>query len=209
MKGSDIALFNKSSDNSWQLIDAHATGFVAPAADVQQDVKLLSLAFSNNNTLAATWLRPLVPCATGSEATQDLPLAVGMPIFLIWAYGPSWAYHGDNRGNKLISFAANRSTNDDSTNSSNSSSDGSMPAGATHATDPASAGSSSTPATTNDSSSGIADSTGAGSSQPALLVSSNANADQAADPTTSSNGGSNASRVCRRWRACAGPDVPC
>lgn len=35
MKGSDIALFNKTESDSWQLVDAHATGFVAPAADTQ------------------------------------------------------------------------------------------------------------------------------------------------------------------------------
>lgn len=94
MKGSDIALFNRTSSDSRQLVDAHATGFVAPVADTQQDMKLLSLAFSNN-TLTATWVRPLVPC---SDATQDLPLAVGMPIFLIWAHGPSWASMGPLAG---------------------------------------------------------------------------------------------------------------
>jgi hypothetical protein len=29
---------------------------------------------------------------------------------MIWAYGPSWAYHGPNRGGKLIKFAQDAST---------------------------------------------------------------------------------------------------
>jgi hypothetical protein len=115
MKGADMAIFHNTqlskgapattSTNQaggWALVDSYATGFVTPVADTHQDVDLLSLSYTaSNNTLHASWLRPLVPC----DDEQDLPLAVGMPVHVIWAYGPSWAYHGPNRGGNLIKFA--------------------------------------------------------------------------------------------------------
>jgi len=130
MKGSDMAIFhnsqlsrpaaatadadpsdaNTTSTNSiagWRLVDSYAQGFMAPTPDTQQDLKLRSLSFSpTNNTLSATWLRPLVPC----DETQDLPLAVGMPFYILWAYSDRWGYHGANRGSKLIKFAAGGNT---------------------------------------------------------------------------------------------------
>lgn len=134
MKGADMAIFHHSNSNSqasavssqpqegsttnsiagWHLVDSYAPGFVTPVADSQQDVKLLDLSYSaSNNTLSATWQRPLVPCVVngggggGDQAAseEDLPLAVGMPVHVIWAHGRSWAYHGRNRGGKLIKFA--------------------------------------------------------------------------------------------------------
>jgi hypothetical protein len=84
------------------LADSYAPGFVMPVVDAQQDLKLLSLSYSAaNSTLRATWLRPLVPC----DDLHDLPLAEGMPVYVLWAYGSSWGYHGASRGSKLIAFA--------------------------------------------------------------------------------------------------------
>jgi hypothetical protein len=48
-----------------------------------------------------------------------------MPVHVIWAYGPSWAYHGPNRGSKLIKFAQDAST----------ATAGQMPGNSSHATD--------------------------------------------------------------------------
>jgi hypothetical protein len=88
--------------SGWWLADSYAPGFVMPVVDAQQDLKLLSLSYSAaNSTLRASWLRPLVPC----DDVHDLPLAEGMPVHVLWAYGSSWGYHGASRGSKLIAFA--------------------------------------------------------------------------------------------------------
>jgi hypothetical protein len=119
MKGADMAIFHNTQlskgaattttnqAGGWALVDSYAPGFVTPVADTHQDIKLVSLSYTpSNNTLHVSWLRPLVPC----DEQQDLPLAVGMPVHVIWAHGPSWAYHGPNRGGKLIKFAQDAST---------------------------------------------------------------------------------------------------
>lgn len=119
MKGTDMAILHNTAaeavDSSsstsrlasnrasgWWLVDSYASGFVQPVDDDHQDLKLVSLRYSSSNsTLRATWIRPLVPC----DDSQDLPLTVGMPVHIIWAYGSFWAYHGPNRGGQLVKFA--------------------------------------------------------------------------------------------------------
>lgn len=162
MKGSDMAIFNnskpsdsqaagtnaaaKSGPSNFRLVDSYAAGFILPVADKQQDLQLVSSSYAvraGDSSLNATWVRPLVPC----DKDQDLPLAVGMPVHLIWAHGSSWAYHGPDRGGKLIKFVVNETA---------ASSGSSGLANASHATDLLSTDSSSI---------------GRGRSQPALLMS--------------------------------------
>jgi hypothetical protein len=131
MKGADMAIFNNSkpsdpaaapvsgSDTSslsvFRLVDSYAAGFIRPVADTQQDLRLVSSSYATHATdssLNTTWVRSLVPC----DEDQDLPLAVGMPVYLMWAYGSSWAYHGSNRGRRLIKFAVDETTTSSSSN---------------------------------------------------------------------------------------------
>lgn len=167
MKGADMAIFHNTQlskgaattttnqAGGWALVDSYAPGFVTPVLDTHQDVKLVSLSYTpSNNTLHASWLRPLVLC----DKQQDLPLAVGMPVHVFWAYGPSWAYHGPNRGDKLIKFAQDASTD----------AAGQMPGNSSHATDMLS--------TTNGATS---DGAGTPTSTRGLLVEGNSTADTA------------------------------
>jgi hypothetical protein len=78
MKGADMAIFHNTQlskgapttptnqAGGWALVDSYAPGFVTPVLDTHQDVKLVSLSYTpSNNTLHASWLRPLVPCDEG------------------------------------------------------------------------------------------------------------------------------------------------
>jgi hypothetical protein len=169
MKGADMAIFHNTQlskgaattptnqAGGWTLVDSYAPGFVTPVPDTRQDIKLVSLSYTpSNNTLHASWLRPLVPC----DEQQDLPLAVGMPVHVIWAYGPSWAYHGPNRGGKLIKFAQDAST----------AAAGQMPGNSSHATDLLST-------TSGASSNGDGDKDSTPKSSRGLLIDSNSTTD--------------------------------
>lgn len=161
MKGADMSILTSTGSGSlatttsntvagsMQLVDSYAPGFVAPVTDDHQDLKLLSLstqaAGNNSVLLTATWLRPLAPCDTA----QDLPLAVGMPVHLLWAHGQAWGYHGRvNRGSMLVNIGA---PSGEGVGSSGAPSGGAASAGTSHSTSPAASasagnGNSNTPA---------------------------------------------------------------
>jgi hypothetical protein len=98
MKGADIALFKKTSTGTWTLVDSYAPGFVRPVADRSQDIQLLGVQ-ETDGVLSASWQRHLRPCDQ-----QDLAIP-STTIYVIWAHGSEWGYHGStNRGSKLVSF---------------------------------------------------------------------------------------------------------
>ncbi|KAF6259531.1 PHM/PNGase F domain-containing protein [Scenedesmus sp. NREL 46B-D3] len=100
---SELGSMKGAAAPGWQLVDAYAPGFVQPVPDSQQDTKLLGLSKASNGTLLAAWQRHVAPCDM-----QDLPLP-STPIYVLWAYGSSWGYHGTaNRGSRLVSFRDQR-----------------------------------------------------------------------------------------------------
>eukprot|EP00775_Hariotina_reticulata_P010022 gene10022-10177_t len=101
MKGADIFLFTRArgSSGKWTLKDAYARGFETPVADKQQDLTLLGVQYSSDNTLTAAWQRYVTPCDR-----RDIPIPATTPLYVIWAHASTLGYHGSNRGKREMFF---------------------------------------------------------------------------------------------------------
>ena len=97
MKGADMFVLQGPGPN-WKLTDRYADGFVTPKEDSQQDVLMHGVYdLPSKGLLSVEFSRKLAPCDK-----QDLPIRKGEKLYLQYAYGPKFKYHGPNRGTQVV-----------------------------------------------------------------------------------------------------------
>jgi hypothetical protein len=102
MKGADMFVLTGPAPQ-WVLTDRYAEGFQPPDIDSHQDLALHgvyhipSSSRSSSGVLSVSFSRKLAPCDA-----QDLPIRRGEKLYLLYAYGREFAYHGPNRGSLIV-----------------------------------------------------------------------------------------------------------
>ena len=97
MKGADMFIMTGPGPQ-WALTDRYAEGFVAPDVDPHQDLALRGVYNEpSSGILSVAFSRKLAPCDA-----RDLPIRRGEKLYLLYAYGPEFGYHGANRGSLIV-----------------------------------------------------------------------------------------------------------
>jgi hypothetical protein len=97
MKGADMFVLTGPAPQ-WVLTDSYAEGFQAPDVDVHQDIALQGVYHvPSSGVLSVAFSRKLAPCDE-----QDLPIRRGEKLYLLYAYGREFGYHGPNRGSLVV-----------------------------------------------------------------------------------------------------------
>jgi hypothetical protein len=97
MKGADMFVLTGPAPQ-WTLTDRFSEGFYAPEIDAHQDLALHGVHHvPTSGILSVAFSRKLAPCDT-----RDLPIRRGEKVYLLYAYGRDFGYHGRNRGSSVV-----------------------------------------------------------------------------------------------------------
>ena len=97
MKGADMFVLTGPAPQ-WELTDRFAEGFTAPGIDAHQDLAFRGVYHvPSSGILSVAFSRKLAPCDA-----RDLPIRRGEKLYLLYAYGKDFGYHGRNRGSSVV-----------------------------------------------------------------------------------------------------------